>query len=84
LSALGLTDCIAADPDAYVALVIAKTGDLDALARLRATLRERVAASVIGDPRRYARAVEAAYRAMWRRWCAGAGNAGGTDAGRPI
>jgi protein O-GlcNAc transferase len=77
LSALGLTDCIAADPDACVALAIAKAGDLDALARLRASLRARVAASVVGDPQRYARAVEAAYRDMWRRWCAGAGHAGG-------
>ena len=77
LSALGLAGCIAADPDAYVALAIAKAGDLDALARLRASLRGRVAASVVGDPQRYARAVEAAYRDMWRRWCAGAGNAGG-------
>jgi predicted O-linked N-acetylglucosamine transferase (SPINDLY family) len=77
LSALGLTDCIADDPDAYVALAIAKARDLDALARLRAGLRGRVAASAVGDPPRYARAVESAYRAMWRRWCAGAGNEGG-------
>ncbi len=70
LTALGLTDYIAADADAYVELVIAKASDLDALARLRAELRGRVAGSAIGDPRRYARAVESAYREMWRRWCA--------------
>ncbi len=71
LTALELTDFIAADRDAYVALAIAKAGDLAALARLRATLRARLAASAIGDPKRYAQAVEAAYRAIWRRWCAG-------------
>ena len=71
LSALGLTDYIAADGDAYVALAIAKAGDLDALARLRAGLRGRLADLAVGDPRRYARAVESAYRDMWRRWCAG-------------
>jgi protein O-GlcNAc transferase len=72
LRALGLTDWIAADPDAYVALAIAKASELDGLARLRAGLRGRMADSVVGDPRRYTREVEAAYRGMWRRWCAGA------------
>jgi len=28
-----------------------------------------MAASEIGDAARYTRAVEAAYRTMWRRWC---------------
>jgi protein O-GlcNAc transferase len=70
LTALGLTDFVAADPESYVALAIAKAGDFDSLARLRAGLRARVAGSVIGDPVRYARAVEAAYRDMWLRWCA--------------
>ena len=44
--------------------------DLPALAALRQSLRQRVAESAIGDSPRYARAVEAAYRAVWRRWCA--------------
>jgi predicted O-linked N-acetylglucosamine transferase (SPINDLY family) len=70
LTALGLTDWIAADRAAMVGLAIAKAGDLDALAALRASLRARVAASPIGDAAQYARAVEAAYRQMWRRWCA--------------
>jgi predicted O-linked N-acetylglucosamine transferase (SPINDLY family) len=71
LSALGLADFIASDPDGYVELAVAKAADIDALARLRTSLRRRVAESAIGDPVRYARAVEAAYRAMWQRWCAG-------------
>jgi hypothetical protein len=33
-------------------------------------LRQRVAGSDFGDPVRYARAVEAAYRNMWQRWSA--------------
>ena len=69
LTALGLADFVAPDREAYVELAVAKAGDLGALARLRATLRARLAKSEFGDPARYARAVETAYRAMWRRWC---------------
>jgi predicted O-linked N-acetylglucosamine transferase (SPINDLY family) len=69
LSALGLSDCIARDRPSYVDLAVAKAADLPALAGLRATLRERLSSSVVGSPRRYARAVESAYREMWRRWC---------------
>ena len=39
------------------------------LARERSTLRTRLLASPIGDARAYTRAVEAAYRDLWRRWC---------------
>lgn len=70
LTALGLAEFIAPDPDAYVRRAVAVADDLDAIARLRASLRGRMSASAIGDPARYARAVEAAYREMWRRWCA--------------
>jgi predicted O-linked N-acetylglucosamine transferase (SPINDLY family) len=69
LTALGLTDFVAPDIDGYVNVAIARAADLDTLARLRGTLRERIAASAFGDPTQYARAVEGAYRAMWRRWC---------------
>jgi predicted O-linked N-acetylglucosamine transferase (SPINDLY family) len=69
LAAVGLDDFIAKDHDAYVALAVGKAGDLASLADLRATLRGRLAASDIGDPVRYARAVERCYRSMWHRWC---------------
>jgi protein O-GlcNAc transferase len=69
LSAVGLTDFIASDRESYVDLAVAKAGDVEALAQLRATLRSRVENSPVGDPIRYTRAVEAAYRDMWRRWC---------------
>jgi len=69
LTALGLTELIAPNLESYIALAVAKASDLEALARLRAGLRLRLANSAVGDPVRYARAVEAAYREMWRRWC---------------
>ncbi len=69
LTALDLCDFIAPNLEAYVALAIAKAGDLAALAQLRADLRARMASSPIGQPKRYAQAVETAYRQMWHRWC---------------
>jgi predicted O-linked N-acetylglucosamine transferase (SPINDLY family) len=70
LTALGLTELIASDRDALITLAAEKAAQLRALLRLRQELRGRVAASAIGDPARYAGAVEAAYRVMWHRWCA--------------
>src|SRR5262249_33249240 len=70
LTALGLSQFIAADLESYVALACATARDLDKLARARGTLRSRLTNSQLGDPARYARAVEAAYRDMWRSWCA--------------
>jgi protein O-GlcNAc transferase len=69
LTTLGLTDFIAADLEHYIRLAVDKAADLDALARLRSSLRGRVGGSVIGDPIRYTRNVESVYREMWQRWC---------------
>lgn len=41
-----------------------------ALSQLRHGLRPLLAQSILCDQRRYAASVEAAYRGMWRRWCA--------------
>jgi protein O-GlcNAc transferase len=70
LTALGLTSFIAPDLDSYVELAIATARDVETLAHLRASLRERMARSDFGKAARYARAVEAAYRDMWQCWCA--------------
>jgi len=73
LTAAGLTDFIAPDLQGYSELAVAKAGNLDALAQLRANLRRRIADSELGNPVRYAHAVEVAYRKIWQRWCAGVG-----------
>jgi hypothetical protein len=69
LATLGLIDLVARTPEEYVAVAARLAGDLERLARERATLRERLLTSPIGDGEQYTRAVESAYRAMWRRWC---------------
>jgi predicted O-linked N-acetylglucosamine transferase (SPINDLY family) len=44
-------------------------GDLPRLAGLRRSLRRRMLASPLMDAPRFARNIESAYRAMWKRWC---------------
>ncbi|MCC7370364.1 MAG: tetratricopeptide repeat protein [Chloroflexi bacterium] len=69
LSALGLAELVATRSEQFVALAQAVAGRLPWLAEQRATLRDRLFASPIGDSRAYTRAVEAAYRDLWRSWC---------------
>jgi predicted O-linked N-acetylglucosamine transferase (SPINDLY family) len=71
LHAAGMGDWIAADEDAYLAKAIAFAGDRDALAALRATLRERTLASPLCDAARFARNLEDAFHGMWARYVAG-------------
>ena len=69
LSNVGLADLVAYDSEQYVRIAVELASDLPRLSELRATLRERMQGSPLMDAPRFARNVEAAYRAMWRRWC---------------
>jgi predicted O-linked N-acetylglucosamine transferase (SPINDLY family) len=71
LTELGLTDLAAASEDEYVAIAAALAADFGRRADLRRTLREQMAASPMTDGARFTPGLEAAYRQMWRRWCAG-------------
>ncbi len=68
---LGLIELAADSDDAFVRIAVQLASDLPALATLRASLRERMQRSPLMDGARFARNVEAAYRQMWREWCAG-------------
>jgi predicted O-linked N-acetylglucosamine transferase (SPINDLY family) len=70
LHRVGLDDLVTADPDAYVAAAVALARDPAHIATLRGGLRARMQASPLCDGSAFARAMEAAYRAMWRAWCA--------------
>lgn len=64
LSVAGLSElCVAASPDAYVAKAIALAADLDALAALRGTLRDRMEASPLADHGGFTRALEEVFLA---------------------
>ena len=54
LSSVGLTETIARDREDYIARATSLAGDLPRLARLRAELRGRMAASPLCDGRRFA------------------------------
>ncbi len=69
LSRLGLGYFAASAPDEYVTKAIALAKNLDALAKIRASMRQRMAASPLCDAKAYARDIETAYRKMWYRWC---------------
>jgi protein O-GlcNAc transferase len=69
LSNLGLTELAARTPGEFVTIAATLARDLPRLAALRSGLRERMRRSPLMDGPRFARAIEAAYRTMWRRWC---------------
>lgn len=70
MSNAGLSDWVMDSTDAYIEAAVARAADLDALATLRAALRERVRHSPLCDAPRFGRNLGAALRATWRDWCA--------------
>ena len=67
---MGLAELVAANAGEYVRIAAALAGDLERLKGLRSTLRRRMEQSPLMDAPRFARHMEAAYREMWRKWCA--------------
>ncbi|MGA3398780.1 MAG: tetratricopeptide repeat protein [Acetobacteraceae bacterium] len=72
LHAVGLDHWVTNDVDAYVVRAVTAAGDLDALTKLRAELRQRMEASPLLDATGLARAIERAYRDLWDEWREGA------------
>ena len=71
LDAAGLPELIARDAGDYVRIAARLAADPARLAALREGLRERVERSPLRDFAGFTRSLEAAYRTMWREWCAG-------------
>jgi predicted O-linked N-acetylglucosamine transferase (SPINDLY family) len=74
LSRLGLDFFAASTPDEYIAKATALASNVDNLAKIRATTRQRMAASILCDAKAYTGSVEAAYRKMWHKWCESQGS----------
>ena len=72
---LGLPELVAHSEAQFVQIAATLAADLPRLAALRHDLRPRMQASPLMDAGRFARNIEAAYRQMWRTWCAGAAQA---------
>jgi len=68
LTHVGAARGIATTREGYIAAAVALMQDTAALAADKATLRDRLLASPICTG--YAEAVSAAYRTLWRAWCA--------------
>jgi protein O-GlcNAc transferase len=66
----GLTDFVAHSPQDFIEKGVHWANHLDALAALRAGMRERFLSHPIGQPAAAAEGLSSAFRQMWRGWCA--------------
>ncbi len=69
LGRLGLEFFVTSSPAEYVAKATVLAGKAEALSRIRASMRNRMAVSTLCDAKKFVGHVEVAYRKMWRRWC---------------
>ncbi|MET4046240.1 tetratricopeptide repeat protein [Bradyrhizobium sp. CSS354] len=74
VTAVGLGDWVAEDDDGYVEIARRFASQPEHLAKLRAELPARIAASPAGNVEIYTRELEAGYRQFWRDYCAAASN----------
>ncbi len=70
MSNAGLPEWVTGSSEEYIAMAIARASDVNALASLRAGLREKVRRSPLCDAPRFGRGLGAALRHAWRAWCA--------------
>jgi protein O-GlcNAc transferase len=76
LTTLGLTKLAASSEADYIRIAAELAADPARLTELRQSLRPAMAASPLTDGRLFTPTLEAAFRTMWRRWCAGEPAAG--------
>lgn len=70
LARLGLAGLAAETADEYLVRAVVLAGRPDMIGNLRGVLRRLLYGSRITDATAYTAGLEAAYRAMWQRWCA--------------
>lgn len=69
LTGVGRPEWIAYTEDEYVEKVVGLASDIEALARIRAGLRQEMQNSPLMDEAGFTRKVEEAYQGMWAQWC---------------
>jgi predicted O-linked N-acetylglucosamine transferase (SPINDLY family) len=69
LTAAGLEELVAEDPEAYCRKAVALANDRPRLADWRRRLRAMMQASPLCDAVSFTRELEAVYRQWWQRWC---------------
>jgi len=65
---IGLNDFVAESPEAYVDIAKRFANDIDTLQMVRSSLRDKMKLSSLLDAASFTRAVESAYREMWKRY----------------
>lgn len=70
LSNVGLPEFAATSPEQFVEVASNAARDVERLAELRRTMRDRMRGSPLMDVQGFCREMEDAYRTMWRDWCA--------------
>ncbi|AWM01193.1 tetratricopeptide repeat protein [Bradyrhizobium amphicarpaeae] len=76
VAAVGLDDWVAEDDEGYVEIARKFASQPEHLAKLRAELPARIAASAAGNVEVYTRRVEQGYRQFWRDYCVAASKGG--------
>ncbi len=66
---IGCPELVAGSLDAYIGIAVALAGDAAQRRIYRATLRQRLAASPVGNPAVVARGLSDALRGVWAAWC---------------
>jgi predicted O-linked N-acetylglucosamine transferase (SPINDLY family) len=69
LKQVGLDECIAESTDAYINIASQLAADIVKLQQMRSGLRGKVQQSSLLDAATFTRAVESAYRDIWKQWC---------------
>ncbi len=69
LTSVGMAEWVARDDDSYLEIAARNAGQRNKLAELRKQLPAIAANSPAGNTVAYTRAVEAAYRRIWRDYC---------------
>lgn len=69
LTNAGMPEWIATDEQNYIDIAVNAAKDLEALAKLRAGMRDHVAKTPLVDGLRFAKNFEIALRHMWGEWC---------------
>jgi protein O-GlcNAc transferase len=70
MTAIGLPEFVAHTPEEYVQIGVHFANDLPRLREIRSGMRDRLRASPLLDGAGYTRNLEAAYRQVWKKWCA--------------
>jgi predicted O-linked N-acetylglucosamine transferase (SPINDLY family) len=69
LTAVGLPDLIARNPDEYVGIASELAGNHEKLGYLRAGLRAKMHNSPLCNGKEFTKNLEKTYREIWQRWC---------------